>query len=55
MSRTLSEELGKLCQLEKEGILEKVASHEDEKSQIVAIFERINQARIQFEVRVGLL
>ena len=49
-SRTLGKELESLRKLNAEHILEKVASHEDEKTEIAAIFERENQARIHFEV-----
>jgi hypothetical protein len=55
MGRTLEGELGKLRRLKSEHVLEKIASHEDEKSAIAAIFERINEGRIQFEVCIGFI
>ncbi|TEB21769.1 WD40 repeat-like protein [Coprinellus micaceus] len=48
--RTLEGELGKLRRLKSEYVLEKIASHEAEKSEIAEIFDRINQARIEFEL-----
>ncbi|TEB29601.1 WD40 repeat-like protein [Coprinellus micaceus] len=53
-TRTLEGELGKLRRLKSEHVLEKIASHEDEKSAIAAIFERINEGRIQFELYTNL-
>jgi hypothetical protein len=46
----LEEELKKLYDLKQESILIKIADYEDEKKRIAEIFERINEARIQFEV-----
>ena len=48
--RTLEEELKKLLQLSNEWLIRKIADHEDEKTRIAEIFERVNDARIQFEV-----
>ena len=45
----------KLGQLSKEWIGRKVADYEDEKSRIAEIFERVNEARIQFGVSTALL
>ncbi|KIJ97484.1 hypothetical protein K443DRAFT_105589 [Laccaria amethystina LaAM-08-1] len=46
---TLGEELDKLIRLSKESLVRKVADHEEEKGRIMEIFERINDARVQFE------
>ncbi|KIJ94395.1 hypothetical protein K443DRAFT_54089, partial [Laccaria amethystina LaAM-08-1] len=46
---TLKEELDKLIRLSEEWLIRKVADHEDEKGRITEIFERINEARVQFE------
>ena len=51
----LQEELVKLGQLSKEWIGRKVADYEDEKSRIAEIFERVNEARIQFGVSIASL
>jgi len=48
--RVLQEELVKLVQLSEEWVGRKVADYEDEKSRIAEIFERVNEARIQFGV-----
>ena len=53
--RVLQEELVKLGQLSKEWIGRKVADYEDEKSRIAEIFERVNEARIQFGVSAASL
>ena len=49
-SRVLQKELDKLIQLSEEWIGRKVADHAYEKTRITDIFERINEARVQFEV-----
>ncbi|KDR84428.1 hypothetical protein GALMADRAFT_55745 [Galerina marginata CBS 339.88] len=46
---TLKEELDKLIRLSEEWLVRKVADYEQEKRCIVEIFERINEARVQFE------
>jgi hypothetical protein len=53
--RVLKEELAKLHQLSKEWIGRKVADYEDEKSRIADIFERVNDARVQFGVRTYIV
>ncbi|PPQ93171.1 hypothetical protein CVT25_002629, partial [Psilocybe cyanescens] len=50
----LKEELDKLIQLSEEWLVRKVADHEDEKMRITEIFERINEARVQFELAIGI-
>ena len=50
---TLKEELDKLIQLSEEWLVRKVADHEEEKRRITDIFERINEARVQFQVCTG--
>ena len=42
--------MDKLIQLSEEWLIRKVADHEYEKARIAEIFERINEARVQFEV-----
>jgi hypothetical protein len=49
--RTLEDELGKLSRLSEGWMIRKVADYEDEKTRITEIFERVNEARVQFEVR----
>ena len=49
--RVLQEELAKLLCLSEEWIGRKVVDYDDEKSRIAEIFERVNEARIQFGVR----
>ncbi|PPQ90578.1 hypothetical protein CVT25_015150, partial [Psilocybe cyanescens] len=51
---TLEEELVKLIELSNEWLVRKVADHEDEKTRITGIFERINEARVQFELVIGI-
>jgi hypothetical protein len=48
--RTLREEFGKLSRLSEGRMIRKVADYEDEKTRITEIFERVNEARVQFEV-----
>jgi len=48
--RALDTELKELIKLKDESIFRRVFDHEDEQKRIAAIFERINDARIQFEV-----
>ena len=48
--RTMEEELVKLRRLSEEWMVRKVADYEDEKTRIAEIFERVNEARVQFEV-----
>jgi len=43
--------LKKLDKLNDESNFKKFLDHEDEQKQIVDIFERINEARVRFEVR----
>ena len=43
--------MAKLLRLSEEWIGRKVADYDDEKSRIVEIFERVNEARIRFGVR----
>ncbi|PPQ93627.1 hypothetical protein CVT25_001122, partial [Psilocybe cyanescens] len=50
----LKEELDKLIQLSNEWLVRKVADHVDEKTRITEIFERINEARVQFELAIGI-
>ncbi|PPQ86993.1 hypothetical protein CVT25_009413, partial [Psilocybe cyanescens] len=47
---TLEKELHTLIELSNEWLVRKVADHEDEKTRITGIFERIREARVQFEV-----
>ena len=39
-----------MIRLSQEWLVRKVADHEDEKGRITEIFERVNEARVQFEV-----
>ncbi|RXW13805.1 hypothetical protein EST38_g12045, partial [Candolleomyces aberdarensis] len=48
----LESEIANLVRLSKEWLIRKVADHENEKAEIAAIFERVNTARILFEVGV---
>ena len=48
---TLEEELRKLNKLNDESNFRKFLDHEDEQGRIGNIFVRINEARVQFEVR----
>ena len=41
-----------LIKLKDGSIFRRILDHEDEQNRIAAIFERINDARIQFEVRI---
>ena len=50
--RSLDTELKELIKLKDESIFKRILDHEDEQKRIAAIFERINDARIQFEVRI---
>ncbi|KAG6819943.1 hypothetical protein H0H93_007149 [Arthromyces matolae] len=50
----LEVEFAKLQELSQEWIVRKIADHENEKSEIAAIFEKVNEARIQFQVETGL-
>ena len=52
--RVLEEELAKLLRLSREWIGRKVADYDNEKSRIAEIFERVNDARVQFGVRTYL-
>ncbi|KAG6864238.1 hypothetical protein C0991_011135 [Blastosporella zonata] len=52
--RVLIEEFAKLHQLSEEWIGRKVADYEDEKSRIAEIFERVNDARVQFGLETDL-
>ncbi|RXW11995.1 hypothetical protein EST38_g13860 [Candolleomyces aberdarensis] len=52
--KTLEDELAKLSQLHKESMIRKVADHEDEKNRIAEILERVNDARVQFELGTGI-
>ena len=47
---TLEKELDKLIRLSEESLVRKVADYEAEKGRIMEIFERVNEARVQFEV-----
>ena len=49
--RALEEELKKLNELKDESNFRKFLDHEDEQKRIEDIFERINEARVRFEVR----
>jgi len=53
--RTLEEELKKLNELNDESNFRKFLDHEDEQKRIRDIFERINEARVRFEVRTTTL
>ena len=53
--RTLEQELKKLNELNDESNFRKFLDHEDEQKRIGDIFERINEARVQFEVRTTTL
>jgi hypothetical protein len=52
--RILAEELMTLSRLGDEWLIRKIADHENEKSEIAAILERVNDARMQFEVSPGV-
>ena len=52
--RALDTELKELCKLKDGSTFRRILDHEDEQKRIAAIFERINNARIQFEVRIRL-
>ncbi|PPQ93508.1 hypothetical protein CVT25_005206, partial [Psilocybe cyanescens] len=51
---TLKKELDKLVQLSEEWLVRKVADHENEKTRITEILEHINEARVQFELAIGI-
>ncbi|KAF5325080.1 hypothetical protein D9619_009645 [Psilocybe cf. subviscida] len=51
---TLEEELGKLKELSDERNWKKVLDHEDEQARIKDIFVRINEARVRFELALGI-
>ncbi|KAF6742239.1 WD40-repeat-containing domain protein [Ephemerocybe angulata] len=51
---TLDIEFTKLYQLRNGGLAVKIMNYEDEKSRIADIFERINDARIQFELGTAI-
>ncbi|KAF5320247.1 hypothetical protein D9611_011285 [Ephemerocybe angulata] len=51
---TLDVEFTRLYQLRNGGLGVKIMNHEDEKSRIADIFERINDARIQFELGTAI-
>ncbi|KAF5320248.1 hypothetical protein D9611_011282 [Ephemerocybe angulata] len=51
---TLEGEFKKLSQLSEEWLARKILDHEDEKKRIADIFERVNEARIQFELGTGI-
>lgn len=55
VGRVLEEELDKLTQMSKEWVLRKVADHESEKGEILLIFERVNEARVQLGVRLAYI
>ena len=44
-----------MTRLSNEWLIRKVADHEDEKERIAEIFERVNEARVQFEVCIILV
>ncbi|KAF6741019.1 hypothetical protein DFP72DRAFT_1181498 [Ephemerocybe angulata] len=50
----LEGEFAKLLQLSEEWLARKILDHEDEKGRIAEIFERVNEARIQFELGTGI-
>jgi len=52
--RTLEEELKTLNELNDESKFRKFLDHEDEQKRIADIFERINEARVRFEVRTTI-
>ncbi|RXW14464.1 hypothetical protein EST38_g11392 [Candolleomyces aberdarensis] len=51
---TLESEIANLVRLSEEWLIRKVADHENEKGEIAAIFERVNEARILFELGTGI-
>ena len=53
--RTLETELKKLNELNDESNFRKFLDHEDEQKRMMHIFECINEARVQFEVRASPL
>ena len=55
MFRCLKEDLKKLEKLRDESSFRKFLDYEDEQKQIVYIFDRINEASVQFEVRTTLV
>ncbi|TFK18165.1 hypothetical protein FA15DRAFT_628203, partial [Coprinopsis marcescibilis] len=50
----LEDELAKLRRLSEESRIRKITDHEEEKQQISVIFEKVNAARIQFELGTGI-
>ena len=52
--RTLDGELKKLNELNDESKFRKFLDHEDEQKRIADVFERINEARVRFEVRTTI-
>ncbi|KIJ91544.1 hypothetical protein K443DRAFT_478327, partial [Laccaria amethystina LaAM-08-1] len=50
----LKEELNNLQKLSNEWLARKIADHEAEKGRIMEIFERINEARVQFELAISI-
>ncbi|RXW17245.1 hypothetical protein EST38_g8608 [Candolleomyces aberdarensis] len=51
---TLEHEINKLLRLSEEWMIRKVADHEKEKGEIAEIFDRVNEARVQFELGTGI-
>ncbi|KAJ2928324.1 hypothetical protein H1R20_g8771, partial [Candolleomyces eurysporus] len=51
---TLEREINELLRLSKEWMIRKVADHEKEKGEIAEIFDRVNEARVQFELGTGI-
>lgn len=49
--RELQVGLDELHRMREESRIRKIADHEKEKGQIAAIFDRVNDARIEFQVR----
>ncbi|RXW21691.1 hypothetical protein EST38_g4166 [Candolleomyces aberdarensis] len=54
LKKTLEDELAKLSLLHQESIVRKIADHENEIKRIAEIFERVNEARIHFELGSGI-
>ncbi|KAJ3514875.1 hypothetical protein NMY22_g14600 [Coprinellus aureogranulatus] len=52
--RSLKEELQKLSQLQSGSLIRKIADHEYERDQIAEIFEKINEARMLFELETEI-
>ena len=50
MFRALKKELGELRKLSDESTIRRILDHQDEQKRIADIFERVNEARIQFQV-----